>query len=262
MSELEAKVHQMSFWDHLQELRVRIIRCVLILAGGFAVTYWFRLRIWEWVQKPLVEVYIHNLQNSGAAVPDVFEPFSFTGISEPFFSLLRVAFWAAGFIVAPLIFYQVWAFIRPGLYERERRMVIPFVFATTFCFLAGAVFAYSFAFKSLAGFLIQVAIDTGLRPNLKLDEYLDLFINILVGTGLTFEMPVLVYFLARFRLITARWMLKYSRHAAIAILIVASFITPGDIISTTVLLSLIMLALYFISMLVALLAQPKLPKAG
>jgi sec-independent protein translocase protein TatC len=192
----------------------------------------------------------------------VFEPFSFTGISEPFFSLLRVAFWSAGFLVAPLIFYQVWAFIRPGLYERERRMVIPFVLATTLCFLGGATFAYVFAFKSIAGVLVDQAIIAGLRPNLKLDEYLDLFINTLVGTGLTFEMPVLVYFLARFRLVTAKWMLKYWRHAGIVILVAAAIITPGDILVTTVFLSLIMLGLYFISVLVAWLAQPKAPRAG
>jgi len=188
----EAKAQQMTFWDHLQELRARLIRCVVILAAGFAVTFAFRFRLWEWVQKPLIEIYLLQLKKSGAPVPEVFEPFAFTGLSEPFFSLLRVAFWAAGFLVAPLIFYQVWAFIRPGLYERERRMVVPFVLATTICFLGGAAFAYAFAFKSIAGVLIDQAIIAGLRPNLKLDEYLDIFINTLVGTGLTFEMPVLV----------------------------------------------------------------------
>ncbi|MDR2560620.1 MAG: twin-arginine translocase subunit TatC [Holophagales bacterium] len=260
MSDSETKVQQMTFWDHLQELRVRLVRCIIILAAGFAVTFSFRFRIWEWVQKPLIEIYLLQLQKSGAAVPEVFEPFSYTGISEPFFSLLRVAFWTAGFLVAPLIFYQVWAFIRPGLYERERRMVIPFVFVTTICFLGGAIFAYVFAFKLIAGVLIDQAIIAGLRPNLKLDEYLDLFINTLVGTGLIFEMPVLVYFLARFRLITAKWMLKYCRHAALVILVIAAFITPGDIIVATIFLGLIMIGLYFISVLAAWLAEPKSDK--
>lgn len=257
MSESETKVQQMSFWGHLQELRVRLIRCVIILAAGFCVTYAFRFRIWDWVQKPLVEIYLLQLKLHEMPIPEVFEPFSFTGVSEPFFSLLRVAFWAAGFLAAPLIFYQVWAFIRPGLYERERKMVIPFVFATTFCFLSGAAFAYVFAFKSIAGILLEQAITAGLRPNLKLDEYLDLFINTIVGTGLVFEMPVLVYFLARFRLVTAKWMLKYWRHASILIMVAAAFITPGDILVTTVFLSLMMIALYFISVLVAWVAQPK-----
>ena len=236
---------------------MRIIKCALILAAGFCVTYAFRFRIWEWVQKPLIEIFKIQLEILGRPVPDVFEPFAFTGITEPFFSLLRVAFWAAGFLVAPLIFYQVWAFIRPGLYERERKMVIPFVFATTICFVGGAVFAYFFAFKSIAGILLEQAITAGLRPNLKLNEYLDLFINIIIGTGLVFEMPILVYFLARFRLVTARWMLKFWRHATIVIMITAAFITPGDIFVTTVFLSLMMLALYFISVFVAWFAEPK-----
>jgi len=259
MSDSETKVHQMSFWDHLQELRVRIIRCALILVAGFCVTYAFRFRIWEWVQKPLIEIFKIQLEILGKPIPEVFEPFAFTGITEPFFSLLRVAFWAAGFLVAPLIFYQVWAFIRPGLYEREKKMVVPFVFATTFCFISGAVFAYVFAFKSIAGILLEQAITAGLRPNLKLNEYLDLFINIIIGTGLTFEMPILVYFLARFRVVTAKWMLKFWRHATVIIIVIAAFITPGDIFVTTVFLSLMMLALYFISVLVAWFAEPKQP---
>lgn len=238
---------------------MRLIRCVFILVGGFCVTYAFRFKIWEWVQGPLLEVVA---QHQSKPIPNLDAPFAFTGITEPFFSLLRVAFWAAGFLVAPLIFYQVWAFIRPGLYKRERKMVIPFVFITTFCFLAGASFAYLFAFKSIAGIMIEVAIEAGARLTLKLDEYLDLFINIIVGTGLVFEMPVLVYFLAKFRLITAKWMLKFWRHATIVILVVASIITPGDILVTTVFLSLMMIALYFISVLVAWFAEPKQPVAG
>jgi sec-independent protein translocase protein TatC len=257
MSDSEIKAHQMSFWDHLQELRVRIVRCMMILAFGFCLTFYFRFEIWEWVQKPLIDVYLLQLKLSDTPIPEPFEPFAFTSIAEPFFSLLRVAFWAAGFLVAPLIFYQFWAFIRPGLYERERKMVIPFVFATSFCFLGGAVFAYIFAFKSIAGILIEQAITAGLRPNLKLNEYLDIFINTMLGIGITFEMPVLVYFLARFRIITARWMLKYWRHAAIAIMVLAAFITPGDVFVTTVFLSLVMLGLYFISVFVAWFAEPK-----
>ncbi|MDR2697788.1 MAG: twin-arginine translocase subunit TatC, partial [Holophagales bacterium] len=216
----------MSFWDHLQELRVCIIRCVLYFAGGFCVTYAFRFRMWEWIQRPLMEIFKIQLRLQDKPITEIIEPYSFTSVTEPFFSLLRVSFWAAGFLVAPLIFYQIWTFIRPGLYKRERKMVVPFVFVTTFCFLSGAAFAYFFAFKSIAGIMLEEAFKAGLRPNLRIDEYLDLFITTILGTGLTFEMPVLVYFLARFRLITAKWMLKYWRHATIIILVIASFITP------------------------------------
>jgi len=253
----DTNAQQMTFWDHLQELRVRLVKCALFFAGGFCATYAFRFRIWEWVNRPLLEVFKMQFELQGRAIEDAIEPFAFTSVTEPFFSLLRVSFWTAGFLVSPFIFYQVWAFIRPGLYKRERRMVIPFVLVTTLCFLAGSAFAYTFAFKSVVGIMLEDALKAGLRPNLKLDEYLDLFIITILGTGLTFEMPVLVYFLAKFRLVTAKWMIKYWKHAAIAIIVIASFITPGDIIVTTMFISLIMLALYFISVLVAKLAEPK-----
>jgi sec-independent protein translocase protein TatC len=241
----------MSFWDHLQELRTRIIKCAVFLVAGFCLTYAYRFRIWEWVQKPLTELL--EVQSKHVAE----SPFAFTGLTEPFFSLLRVAFWAACFLIAPLIFYQIWAFIRPGLYDREKKLVIPFVIITSICFLSGAIFAYLFAFKSVANILLDQAIRANLRPNLRLNEYLDIFINIIVGTGLVFEMPILVYFLAKFRLVAAKMMLKYWRHATIAILVVASLITPGDILVTTVFITILMLALYFISTFVAWFAEPK-----
>jgi len=257
MSDSGAEAQQMSFWGHLQELRVRLIRCALYFAGGFCATYAFRLRIWGWVSRPLLEAYRMQPGPQGGSGADAAGPFAFTSVTEPFFSLLRVSLWTAGFLVSPLVFHQIWAFIRPGLYRRERKMAIPFVLATTLCFLAGSAFAYTFAFRSIAGIMLEEALKAGLRPNLRLDEYLDLFIITMLGTGLTFEMPVLVYFLAKFRLITAKWMMKYWKHAAIAIIVAASFITPGDIIVTTVFISLMMLALYFISVLVAKLAEPK-----
>jgi len=257
MPDLETKAQQMSFWDHLQELRSRLIKCAIFFAGGFCVTYGFRFRLWEWIQKPLMEIYEIQLKLQGKPLTEIIEPYSFTSITEPFFSLLRVSFWAAGFLVAPLIFYQIWAFIRPGLYKNERKMVVPFVLITTFCFLSGAAFAYFFAFKSIVGIMLEEAFKAGLRSNLKIDEYLDIFIITILGTGLTFEMPVLVYFLARFRLITAKWMLKYWRHATIVILVISAFITPGDIIVTTAFIAMMMLALYFISVIVAHFAEPK-----
>ena len=151
----------------------------------------------------------------------------------------------------------MWGFIRPGLYPRERRLAIPFVLATTGCFLAGAAFAYLNAFKFLGDILFQEALNAGLRTNLHLEDYLDLFIYTVLGTGIMFELPVLVYFLARFRLVTARWMLKYWRHATIVILFVGAFLTPGDVMVTTIFFSVVLLGLYFISILVAWVAAPR-----
>jgi sec-independent protein translocase protein TatC len=251
----------MTFWDHLAELRTRLVRSLLIVAGAFALTYGYRFRLMEWAKKPFMEVYqTHALAQAKALhqpAPAVFEPFAYTSLTEPFFSLMRLSVWAAIFLAAPFLFGQLWGFIRPGLYARERRFALPFVLATSGCFLAGAAFAYWNAFKFLGDILFQEALSAGLRTNLHLEDYLDLFIYTVVGTGLMFELPVLVFFLARFRLLTAGWMLKYWRHAVIVILVVSAFLTPGDVIVTTIFFSVVLLGLYFISILVAWLAAPK-----
>ncbi|MBI4912303.1 MAG: twin-arginine translocase subunit TatC [Acidobacteria bacterium] len=248
--------NQMSFWEHLQELRVRIVRSLGIIVAAFALTYAFRFRIWTWVQKPFLESMARQTHKPISEL----QPWAFTDLSEPFFSLMRLSLWAAAFLAAPFLFYQLWAFIRPGLYERERRLVVPFVFITSAMFLGGAAFAYFQAFKFLGDILFQEAAQAGLRTNLHIDSYLDLFLYTLLITGVMFELPVLFYFLARFRIVTARWMLKYWRHATVIILIVSAFFTPGDVVVTTIFFTVILEALYFASVAVAWFAEPRAPR--
>ena len=157
---------KMSFWEHLQELRVRIVRSLLIVAVCFAVTYAFRFKLWAWAQKPFLDA---MARQTGKAVADL-QPFAFTDLTEPFFSLMRLSLWAAAFVAAPLLFYQLWAFIRPGLLPKERRLVIPFVVVTSGCFLAGSTFAYFQAFKFLGDILFQEAAAAGLRANLHVSK--------------------------------------------------------------------------------------------
>lgn len=251
----------MTFWEHLQELRVRLIRSALILAAGFALTYAYRLEIWHWTQRPFLEIYrlqsITQAKALGLPPPTTFQPFAFTDLAEPFFSLMRLSFWAAAVLVSPFLFHQLWAFIKPGLYPKERRWGFLFVLATSTCFLIGAAFAYVQAFKLLGNILFREALEAGLRTNLHVDSYLDLFIYTLVGTGLLFELPVLIFFLARFRLVTASGMLRYLRHATVGIVVLAAFLTPGDLIVTTVFFSGILLGLYVLSILVAWIAAPR-----
>ncbi len=270
MSTPDTPPNQMTFWEHLQELRVRLVRSILIVVGAFLFTYSFpfglqdkfrilhgmpamRFQIWDWVQRPFLEAMARQTHKPIAEL----QPWAFTDLSEPFFSLMRLSFWAAAFLAAPFLFYQLWAFIRPGLYERERRLVLPFVGITSGMFIGGALFAYFQAFKILGDILFQEARDAGLRANLHIDSYLDLFLYTLLLTGIMFELPVLFYFLARFRVVTSRWMLKFWRHAAILIFVVSAFLTPGDVVVTTVFFSAILLALYFVSVLVAWLAEPR-----
>ncbi len=272
MSQAETPPNQMTFWEHLQELRTRLIRCIVIVVAAFALTYGFpfglqdhvaqlkgmpplRFLLWQWVQLPFLEA---MARQTGQAIGSL-QPWAFTDLSEPFFSLMRLSLWAAAFLSAPFLFHQLWGFIRPGLYERERRMVVPFVAATSVMFLLGVAYAYTQAFQFLGDILFQEARNAGLRANLHITAYLDLFLYTLLLTGLAFELPVLVFFLARFRIVTARWLLKYLRHATLLIVLVAAFLTPGDLVVTTLFFSAILMGLYFVSILVAWAAAPRTP---
>jgi sec-independent protein translocase protein TatC len=242
----------MSFWEHLQELRVRLVRSILAIVAAFALTYAFRFRIWDWAQRPMNEA-IRRVTKADL----LSQPFAFTDPTEPFFSGMRLSFWAAAFVAAPFVFYQLWAFIRPGLHARERRFAVPFVLATSGCFLGGAWFAYRQAFTFLVDILYQEAVQLGLRANIHMNDYLDLFISTLLITGVMFELPVLFYFLSRFRIVTAKGMLRYWRHASVAILVASAFFTPGDVIVTTIFFSVVLLGLYFVSVLVSWIAEPR-----
>ena len=256
MDELESKANQMTFWEHLNELRFRIVRVLIGVVVAFAITYAYRDKLWFFARKPFLEA----MSRQTGTPLDKLDPFAFTSLTEPFFSLMRLSLWAAAFLAAPWIFYQLWAFIRPGLHARERRFAIPFVLVTSACFIAGCAFSYRYAFEFLGDILFQEAKMVGLRANLHIDDYLDLFIGTNLMTGIMFELPVLFFFLAKLRLVTAKWMLKYWRHATVAIVTFSAFFTPGDVVATTIFFSIILLGLYFISVLVVWIAQPKQPK--
>lgn len=249
----ETPPNQMTFWEHLQELRVRLVRSIIIVGLSMAVTYAFRFKLWHYAQKPFLEAMAIQLKQPVGAL----NPWAFTDLTEPFFSLMRLSFWASIFLAAPFLFHQLWAFISPGLYEKEKRWALPFVFITSLTFMAGSAFAYVYAFRFLGDILFKEAVQAGLRANLHINAYLDLFLYTIVGTGLMFELPVLVYFLAKFRILTAGKLLKWWRHATIGIIIAAAFLTPGDVIVTTIFFSAVLMALYIVSVLVAWWAQPR-----
>jgi sec-independent protein translocase protein TatC len=229
------------FWDHIGELRDRLVRSALAIFLGTSVTYLLRFRLWDLARRPLM-VAIRARPELGAS-----SPFAYTDLAEPFIALMRLSFWAAVFLVSPYIFYQVWIFVKPALREREKKMAGKFVGVTSACFLVGAAFAYFFMFGTLSNLLMDEAVKAGLRPNLRPTEYLNLFLYTVIGSGIAFETPVLCYFLARFGMINSRAMLKYWREATIVILFVSGFLTPGDVVATMIVFGVVLLTLYFIS---------------
>ena len=250
---IETPPSRMTLWQHLEELRARLMRVVIAVGVAFGVTYHFRGRLWVWASLPLLKAIERQSPGTLAAQ----SPFGFTDPAEPFFSGVRLALWVSAFIAAPVIFHQVWAFIRPGLLPRERRLAVPFVLVTSLCFLAGCAFAYFQAFAFLADILYQEAVMLGLRANIHMADYLDVFLGTVLLTGVMFELPVFFFFLAKLRIVTAGWMLKYWRHATVIIVIFSAFFTPGDVVATTVFFGVILLGLYFISVVVVWLAQPR-----
>jgi sec-independent protein translocase protein TatC len=243
----------MVFWDHIGELRDRLVRSVAALFVGTAVTYALRFRLWALAKRPLLAAI--------AARPALAngEPFAYTDLAEPFMSMMRLSFWTAVVIVSPYIFLQVWKFVEPALRPKERKMATLFVAVTSGCFIAGAMFAYFFMFRTLSNLLMDEAVNAGLRPNLRPSEYLNLFLYTVIGTGISFETPVLFYFLGRLGLVRSRSMLKFWREATIVILFVAGFLTPGDVIATMIIFGAVLLALYFISAGVVFLVEGPAP---
>ena len=235
---------RLPLWDHVGELRDRLINSAIALFIATALGYFLRFRLWDLAKRPFLR-----------SAPSLLAPFAYTDLAEPFISMMRLSFWASVFVISPYLFYQVWAFVKPALRARESHMALIFTTVTSACFIAGAVFAYFVAFPILANILLSEAVQAGLRPNLKPTEYLNLFLCIMIGTGVSFEAPVLFYFLARFGLVSSGAMLKYWREAAIAILGAAAFLTPGDLIATTILFGGVLLGLYFLSAAVVWLVE-------
>jgi sec-independent protein translocase protein TatC len=162
---------------------------------------------------------------------------------------IKVAFYAALALSVPFLLIQVWGFISPGLYEHEKRGVVPFVSMATICFATGAAFAYYVAFPRAVTFLLSVSVN--FRPMIEVNEYFDLIITIILGLGLVFEIPAIVYFFAKLGLLTAGFMMRFWRHAMVAIFIIAAILSPTTDIPNMMVFAVPMAALYFFSVGIA-----------
>jgi len=226
----------MSFLEHLEELRKRLLRAILAVGIAFAVSLTYARRILDFLFRPL-KPYLGNTQ------PVYLE------ITEPFLLYMKVAFLAALFLAAPVVLYQLWAFISPGLYPRERRYALPFVFFATVFFLAGGAFGYYIGFPSACKFLLGVAQD--FQPALRISSLFGFESKLIVGMGLVFELPTVVYFLARLGLVTSSFLWRNFQYAILVIFIVAAVITPTPDMVTQCLFAAPMILLYAVGILVA-----------
>ena len=235
---------KMSFLDHLDELRKRLINCVIALVVGCVIAFIFINRIFEFVMVPLYQM----LPPGGTLI--------FTQGGEAFMLYMKVGALAGLIIAIPLILIQVWLFIAPGLYANEKRLAIPFVTLSTAGFISGTLVNHYLTFPFLMKFFASFNTDD-LQFLPKLDDVFDLYTKMLLGMGAVFQMPTIVYFLAKMRLVTARFLLRHFKYAFLIIFIVAAVITPsGDMITQTI-FAAPMLVLYALSILIAWLVAPK-----
>jgi len=232
--------HSMPLMPHLEELRKRIIFSVLGVLVGFLLCWSFADRIFGFVQQPLIQALRHHGLAGGLV---------YLNPTEPFNLYLEVGFVAGLFAASPFVFYQVWLFIAPGLYRKEKRYFLPFLISTVGLFIAGGFFGYRMVYPASLDFLIGYG--QRFQPMITIGEYTKLFLTIIIGLGLIFEMPILVFFLALMRVITARWMWRNLRYAILAIFVVAAIVTPTTDILNMCLFAAPMVGLYAISIGVA-----------
>jgi sec-independent protein translocase protein TatC len=225
---------RMPLLEHLKELRTRMIIALGAVLVGFVITYWFADEIFALLTVPLREVSNNKVLLIG------------TGIGEAFFTKIKVALVAALFLASPAVLYEVWRFIAPGLYESERKMAKPFVLFTTLFFLTGGYFCWAVVLKIGYAFFLRQYASIGVTPTLRISEYLNFSAKLLLAFALTFEMPVLSFFLTRFSIVDYQWLLRQWQYAVLVIFIVAAALTPPDFISQF-LLAIPLLALYGLS---------------
>ena len=232
---------RMSFMGHLEELRARIIRALVGFGIVFVLCIGFSNELWRIVQAPAADALQKIGVKGGLTIIDPMEGFSIIWMWTPLV--------AAIFLGSPWIIYQVWAFIAPGLYKRERKWAVPFVLTTAGLFLTGGMFAYFVAFRYGLAFLLGIGGFAGVVPMVSIDRYFSLFVNVMLGVALVFEMPVVIFFLTLLRLASPKWLLSHSRYAILAIVIIASIVTPTPDVFNLMLFAVPMCALYFVGIL-------------
>ncbi|MHB8384624.1 MAG: twin-arginine translocase subunit TatC [Candidatus Binataceae bacterium] len=229
---------RMSLFEHLQELRVRLVYAAIALLAGFLIAYAIADPLFAALTMPIREVSHGKLLLIG------------TGVGEAFFTKIKVALIAGLFIASPAVFYQIWKFIAPGLYQNERRMAMPFIVSATLFFLLGGYFCWAVVFRIGFAFFLQQYASIGVTPTIRISEYLTFSAKLLLAFGITFEMPIFAYFLTKLGTIDYHLMIRYFRYAVLVIFIVSAILTPPDMVSQF-LLAIPLLGLYGLSIGVA-----------
>ncbi|WP_158792322.1 twin-arginine translocase subunit TatC [Granulicella sp. L60] len=240
-----AELPGMSLMEHLAELRKRLIHATVYLLVGFCVAYAFHERLYGIVQKPLDDLHI---------------ALNFTHPTDGLNLYLKTSLLGGAIIASPFILYQLWLFISPGMYANEKRYVFPFMGATIGLFLAGAWFGYHWV---LPGAIKVLVLDFGKKfnPILTIEDYTQFFLAVILGLGICFELPILVFFLSLFGIVDAKFLIKHIRYAILVIFLISAIICPLPDPFSMILFATPMLVLYLLGVGVAYFVHPSRRKA-
>lgn len=233
------------FTAHLEELRKRLIVCFIAVGIGFVGAYGFKEKLFQVLTAPLVRV-----MESG-------DTLIFTNLPEAFFTYLKVSFLAGLLLASPVILYQFWMFVAPGLYQRERRVLLPIVFLSTLFFLGGSLFGYFIVFPWGFQFFLGFATET-IRPLPSMREYLSFSAKLLLAFGVVFEMPLVLTAMARLGIVSVDFLKKNRKYAILLFFTGAAILTPPDVI-TQIMMALPLILLYEVSIVGARIFAPKKP---
>jgi sec-independent protein translocase protein TatC len=232
----ELSGRQMSFLEHLEELRQRLVRSVLSIIVGFCICFYFHEGIYGFLAKPLTDT-LRALHMSDKLV--------YTNPIDPFNLYLKISAMAGLFLASPYVLYQLWLFISPGLYRNEKRYIWPFVLMTSGLFIAGGLFAYKLAFPPALQFLLTFG--RRFQPMVTINEYFSIAMTIIIGVGLIFELPVIILVLSLFGIVTPKFLVRQLRYAVLVTAVAAAAIAPTPDMATLFILWIPMVGLYILS---------------
>ncbi len=237
--EEDSGMARMSFLEHLEELRKRLIHAIAGMGVAFVLCLLFSDQLWDIVFQPagkaLAELHVNPPTLKLISPMDSFQ-----------ILWMKVPLLFSVFLASPWILYQVWAFIAPGLYKKEKRLAAPFVLSSAGLFILGGVFAYFVAFRYGLEFLLGLGIGKGIDPSVNVTEYYDLFVDVMLGVGIVFEIPILLFLLTLIHVASPAFLVRHSRYAILAIVTLAAVITPTGDVFNLALFATPMIVLFYV----------------
>jgi len=233
----------MTFLDHLEELRKRLLFSIIAVAVGFMLCWAFAEPIFGLLQKPLTDFLPPG------------DKLAYTRLTAPFFLYMKVAFFSGLFVASPFVLFQLWLFISPGLYRRERHLAAPFIIFGTLFFVMGGYFGYRYLLPATCSFFVETGKQ--FKQMVTVDDYFSFSSTIILATGLVFETPILIFFLARLGIVTPAFLLQKFKYAVVLAFVIAAVVTPTPDMVTQAALAIPMILLYLIGVAVAFLFGKK-----